>query len=114
MNAATKILKHSLSTERVQILDLPRGARTLGADIQPTHDGGRIVLWSLVAEGQPIVRRRVALVQTGDALDPEVVERYEHVAIMQALVPCRRPDGTVTTRAVVEHVWVEREVAVAN
>jgi hypothetical protein len=108
-----KIHKYVLSPERQQVLDLPRGARPIKIDVQPANDGAHIVLWALVLERQPTVRRAVVLVKTGDEIDPEVVERCDFVGTVQVLASCRRPDGTVTPRPVVEHVWIERDVAAA-
>jgi hypothetical protein len=112
MSPSSVIRKHTLhfASSRVLFVDVPVGSQPLSAALQPTNDGGaQIVLWTVGPEHAPMTKRRVVLVATGHDIGSDIISQSEFVSTIQWMAPRRASDGTVTAKAMVEHVWLERE-----
>lgn len=70
-------------------------------------------MYCLEREDEPVASRRVALRETGDEVEAEVLEHYAYVGSATHREEVRSPDGTVVPRVHVVHVWLEREDFVA-
>jgi hypothetical protein len=113
--STSRILKHVLRLERVQVVEVPIGSRALSAALQPTPEGGaQVVMWTVGPAHGPVVRRRVVMMQTGHAVNGEIEAACTHVATISWLVGRRDAHGNVQQRALTEHVWIEREPETLN
>jgi hypothetical protein len=107
-----KIFKYELTGEEVQEIELPQAAQILELDFQPTPDGGvRLFLWAMVLPNQPIVRRRVVALATGEDVPDDIVEKFTHLKTFQMLTPRQDEEGNVFPKAIVMHYFLERGVA---
>jgi hypothetical protein len=93
-------------------VEMARSAKVLDVQTQLDVAAGafRLVLWALVMPASPKVRRRVALVATGDELSADLVEHFDHVTTLQSVEPRETTDGQIVPKSIVHHVFLERDI----
>jgi hypothetical protein len=104
-----KIFKYEFTGEEVQEIELPQAAQILNLDFQSTPDGGvRLFMWAMVLPDQPIVKRRVVALATGEDVPDEIVERFSHLKTFQMFAPRQDEKGKLFPKAIVMHYFIER------
>lgn len=89
-------------------VQMPRSARVLDVQMQPQPDGGAaLCIWALVLKGDVPQPRAVKIVATGEDLEADVVEKFDHLSTLQTLEPRVGPEGIVP-KSIVHHVFLER------
>lgn len=109
-DAKFKIFKYTLTGEEVQELELPQAAQILDLDFQPGTDGVQLVLWAMVLPGQPLIKRRVVNLSTGEDVPDEVVEKFTHLKTFQLVAPAQDEEGNIVPKPIVMHYFIERGV----
>ena len=106
-----KIFKYELTGEKSQELEMPRNAQVLEVEFQPQTNGGvELCMWALVLSDHPKEKRRVVMIDTGEPIPDEVVERFRHIKTIQMMAPRVEDDGEVVPKAIVFHLFLERGV----
>lgn len=105
-----KIFKYSISGEKHQTLELPCAARVLEVDFQPNTEGLDLCLWALVMPTQTIVERRLCLIETGDEVPAEIVEKFDFVKTIQTVATRVGDDGLLVPKSIISHLFLERSV----
>jgi len=106
-----KIFKYVLNGEKEQTLELPRNAQVLEIDFQPQIEGGvDLCMWALVLPDHPTEKRRIRMIDTGEPIPDEVVEKFRHVKTIQLVAPRVDEAGELVPKAIVFHLFLERGV----
>jgi len=105
-----KIFKYVLDNTKEQVVEMPPSAQILEVEFQPGDGTVQLCLWALVMPSQPKVNRRVVMLDTGEEIPPEVIERYSHIKTIQMLTPRVDEEGGLVPKAIVFHLFLERGV----
>lgn len=106
-----KIYKYPLRVQNEQTLELPRGAKMLSLQPQPQTDGQlHLCLWALVPTEAPMEERTFRVVETGQELSDDLIEKFTHLDTFQMMEPRHTEDGESVLKSIVHHVFVERAV----
>lgn len=99
------IHKFTLAGAKEQQVNMPRSARVLDVQLQPQADGVALCVWALVLAGDAPQPRHLVFVETGEILDGDFIERFEHVSTVQSI---HVAGEGATPKSIVTHVFLER------
>ena len=67
-------------------------------------------MWALVLPSQTAVDRKLLMIDTGEEIPGEVMERFNHVHTLQTMEPRQTEDGEVVAKSIVYHLFLERSI----
>lgn len=107
-----KIFKYTIAGAKFQSIKMPRNARILDVQMQPdpVERTAELVMWALVVPEQPMIERKLVMVDTGEGFPSDIVEQFDYIKTVQTMEPRQQADGTTVPKTIVYHLFLEREV----